>query len=57
MDYINLYYVHRIDSRVPIEVTVNFKAFLWNERNVWSRVEVPIMLQWLIFVGSHCFYA
>ena len=57
VDYIDLYYVHRIDSRVPIEVTVNLKAssFLWKERNVWSRVEVPIVLQWLIFVGSRLF--
>ena len=38
-------------QRMP---TVNLKAssFLWKERNVWSRVEVPIVLQWLIFVGS-----
>ncbi|KAM0038291.1 putative perakine reductase [Helianthus debilis subsp. tardiflorus] len=27
VDYIDLYYVHRVDSRVPIEITVSILIF------------------------------
>lgn len=29
VDYIDLYYVHRIDTKVPIEITVSSSSFLF----------------------------
>lgn len=55
VDYIDLYYIHRIDTTIPIEETVSTSIYLVKMISILISCVMKLFSFWLAFVLLKCF--